>query len=465
MEKTQEFIQKNKENFLAALFTLLRLPSISADKSYQKEVRKTAELVAELLVKAGADQVKLLETEGNPVVYGEKIIDPNLPTVLVYGHYDVQPAVPLELWETPAFEPTIKKTEIHPDGAIFARGSTDDKGQMFMHIAAFQAMLESKELTCNVKFLIEGEEEVGSTNLEKILHQHQEKLKTDVVLISDTALFSNEQPSICVGLRGILGVEVEITGANRDLHSGIYGGAVANPIEILARMLAQLKDENYHITIPNFYEGVEDLSAEERKNNLKHIPFDAEKFKKEIGISDTLGEKNYHILEQTSIRPTLELNGIWGGYQGEGSKTIIPAKAGAKITMRLVHKQNPQKIFENFKNYFLSLAPKAVQVKITEGHSGRAYMLKTNDPAYLAAERAIEKVWGIKPFAKSDGGSIPITILFEEVLQAPSVLLGFGLDTDALHAPNEHFGLFNFYKGIQTIPYFYLYLAEYFKKG
>lgn len=459
MDKTQQFIQENKQRFLDELIELLKIPSISADPAYTQDVLDTADKVAEFLKNAGADNVEVAETEGFPVVYGDKIIDPNLPTVLVYGHYDVQPPDPLELWESGPFEPVIKKTEIHPDGAIFARGSADDKGQAFMHIKAFEAMIAANELPCNVKFMIEGEEEVGSPSLVNYVKQNKEKLKNDVILISDTAMISNEQPSISVGLRGLSYIEVEVKGADRDMHSGVYGGAVPNPINILSTMISKLIDEKGHITIPGFYDNVLELTQEERDEMAK-IPFDVEDYKKSIGIKDIQGEENYTTIERASTRPTLDCNGIWGGYIGKGAKTVIPSHAYAKISMRLVPGQDPEDITQKFVNYFPTLAPNSVDVKVTPHHGGKPYILPTNHKGYQAAKKALGETFEKEAIAERGGGSIPIVALFEEELGTKSVLMGFGLDSDVIHSPNEHYGVFNYFKGIETIPYFYKFYVQ-----
>lgn len=455
----QEFLAQNKDRFLNELFELLRIPSISADSAYKGDVAQAAEYVKEKLIAAGADKVEVCPTAGHPIVYGEKMIDPQLPTVLVYGHYDVQPAVPLDLWHTPPFEPTIKKTAVHPEGAIFARGSADDKGQFYMHVKAFETMMQTNSLACNVKFMIEGEEEVGSSNLGTFCKENVERLKADVVLISDTSMIANDVPSIDTGLRGLSYVEVEVTGPNRDLHSGVYGGAVANPINILAKMIASMHDENNHITIPGFYEKVQELSTAER-TELNKAPFDIEEYKKDLEITDVWGEKGYTVLERTGIRPTLDCNGIWGGYTGEGSKTVLPSKAFAKISMRLVPNQTTDEITDLFKKHFESIAPKGIKVEVRPHHGGEPVVTPTDSPAYLAAAKAMERTFGKKPIPTRGGGSIPIVALFESVLGLKSVLMGFGLDSDALHSPNEHYGIVNYYKGIETIPYFFKYFAE-----
>ena len=459
MQAVQDYIQQNKKRYLEELFELLRIPSISADSDYKGEVERAAEFVAESLRKAQADKVEVCPTAGNPIVYGEKIINPALPTVLVYGHYDVQPPDPLELWESGPFEPVVKKTELHPDGAIFARGSCDDKGQVFMHIKAVEAMLAKGGLPCNVKFMIEGEEEVGSVNLGVFCRENAARLACDTILISDTSILSNEHPSITVGLRGLSYVEVEVTGPNRDLHSGVYGGAVANPVNILCQMIASLQDEDNRMTIPGFYDDVLELSAEER-TQMNKAPFDLGHYKKDLGIGDVRGEKGYTTLERATIRPTLDVNGIWGGYIGKGAKTVLPSKASAKISMRLVPNQHPDKITELFQKHFESIAPPSVQVKVIPHHGGEPVVTPTDTTEYLAAARAMAQAFGKQPIPTREGGSIPIVALFEQVLGVKSVLMGFGLDSDSIHSPNEHYGLFNFYKGIETIPYFYQYYAE-----
>ncbi len=459
MNNTQSYIQSNKENFLSELLELLKIPSVSADPAFASDVKMTAEFVKESLDKAGCDLVEIHETAGHPIVYGEKIKDSALPTILVYGHYDVQPADPIELWDSPPFEPIIKKTDIHPEGAIFARGACDDKGQMYMHVKAFEAMEASGEMPCNIKFMIEGEEEVGSVNLGEFCKENKEKLACDVVLISDTSVIANDVPSVTVGLRGLSYVEVEVTGPNKDLHSGVYGGAVGNPLNILCEMIASLKDKNNHITIPGFYDKVEVVSLEERAA-MNEAPFDIEKYKKDLDIDAVDGEKGYTVLEQTSIRPTLDVNGIWGGYIGEGAKTVLPSQAFAKISMRLVPNQTPDEITDMFRSHFESIAPDSVKVKVNPHHGGDAAVTPTNTIEYKAASMAMEKTYGKKPIPVRGGGSIPIVSLFEKVLGTKTVLMGFGLNSDDIHSPNEHYGLFNFYKGIETIPYYFKYYSE-----
>ena len=456
MLNSQAYIQKNREKFLSELLSLLKIPSVSADPSFTKDVNDCAEILAENLREIGVERVEICQTAGFPIVYGEKIIDEALPTILVYGHYDVQPADPLDLWTSPPFEPQLKQTEIHPDGAIFARGSCDDKGQMFMHVKAVEAMLQSGELPCNVKFMIEGEEEVGSVNLGVFIKQNKEKLKADIILVSDTGMLANDVPSITTGLRGLSYVEVEVVGPNRDLHSGLYGGCVANPINILSEMIASLHDKEGKITIPGFYDSVINLSDEERAEMAK-APFSHASYCAALEIQDTYGEEGYTTMERGSIRPTLDVNGIWGGYIGEGAKTVIASKANAKISMRLVPNQAPEKITQLFTEHFNALAPKGVKVKVTPHHGGESAVTPIDSIGYKAASLAYEKTFGKKPIPVRSGGSIPIVSMFEKELGLKTVLMGFGLDSDAIHSPNEHFGLFNFYKGIETIPYFYHY--------
>ena len=459
MEHINTYIQENKDRFVDELMDLLRIPSISADPAYSQDVHACAESVKTHLVNAGADKVEICQTKGYPIVYGEKIIDPSLPTVLVYGHYDVQPADPLELWESGPFEPVIKTTDIHPDGAIFARGACDDKGQMFMHVKAFELMIQTNSLACNVKFMIEGEEEVGSDNLGDFVKANKERLKCDAILISDTGIIANDTPSITTGLKGLSYVEVEVTGPNRDLHSGLYGGAVANPINILCEMIASMKDENNHISIPGFYDNVLDLSAQERED-MARAPFSLNNYKKALDLGDVHGEKGFTTMERTGIRPTLDVNGIWGGYTGEGAKTVIASKAFAKISMRLVPNQSDAEITKLFEDHFKKIAPKSVKVEVRPHHGGEPYVAPTDSPAYLAASAAMETTYGKKPVPVRSGGSIPIVALFEQELGVKSILMGFGLDSDAIHSPNEHYGLFNYFKGIETIPHFFTNFKE-----
>lgn len=462
-EIINQYIQKNKERFIEELMDLLRIPSISADPAYKADVQRTAEKVKQRLLEAGADKVEVCATAGHPIVYAEKIISQDLPTVLVYGHYDVQPVDPIELWHSQPFDPVIKKTPLHPEGAIFARGSADDKGQVYMHIKALELMLKTNTLPCNIKLMIEGEEEVGSDNLGVFVAKNKEKLKADIILISDTAILANDTPSITVGLRGLSYVEVEVTGPNRDLHSGIYGGAVANPINILCEMIASLKDKNNKITIPGFYDDVIVLNDSEKKE-LAKAPFNEEEYKKHLHIDAVHGEKDFSTMERASIRPTLDVNGIWGGYIGEGAKTVLPSKAFAKISMRLVPNQSSKKITQLFKTHFESIAPAGVKVQVKPHHGGDPVVTPSNNPGYLAAEKAMHETFGKKPVPVRGGGSIPIVALFEKELGIKSVLMGFSLDTDAIHSPNEHYGIFNYIKGIETIPLFFYHYAQLSKK-
>ena len=459
MENIKTYINDHKDRFINELIQLLKIPSISADSAYKNDILKTANTVKEALKKAGCDSVEICETTGYPIVYGEKLIDPSLPTILAYGHYDVQPADPIDLWDSPPFEPIIKKTDIHPEGAIFARGACDDKGQMYMHVKALEFMTATNQLPCNVKFMIEGEEEVGSESLGWFVKRNQKKLANDIILISDTGMISNSQPSITTGLRGLSYVEVEVTGPNRDLHSGLYGGAVANPINILTKMIASLHDENNHITVPGFYDTVEELSLDKREGMAK-APFSLDAYKEALEIEEVYGEKGYTTNERNSIRPTLDVNGIWGGYTGEGAKTVIASKAYAKISMRLVPNQNWKEITELFTKHFESIAPKSVSVKVTPHHGGQAYVTPTDTIGYKAANRAYTETFGVQAIPQRSGGSIPIVALFEKELKSKTILMGFGLDSDAIHSPNEHFGIFNYLKGIETIPLFYKYFTE-----
>ena len=453
MQNIRKYVSDNKQRFLDELFELLRFPSVSADPKHKEDMLKTADYVAEKLKAAGADQVEICKTAGYPIVYGEKIIDGSLPTVLVYGHYDVQPPDPLELWKTPPFEPTVR------DGKIYARGACDDKGQFYMHVKAFELMMKTDSLSCNIKFMIEGEEEVGSNNLGIFVKQNKERLKADVVLISDTSMISLENPSLETGLRGLSYIEVEVTGPNRDLHSGVYGGAVANPATILAKLIASMHDENNHITIPGFYDDVLALSQKEREE-LNKAPYNENEYKLDLDVGELWGEKGYTTLERTGTRPTLEVNGIWGGYTGGGAKTVLPAKAHAKISMRLVPNQQSDKITKLFKNHFEKIAPKSVKVKVIPHHGGEPVVTPTDSIAYKAAQKAILQSFGKDPIPTRGGGSIPIVALFEKELGIKTVLMGFGLDSDNLHSPNEKFDIANFYKGIETIPLFHKYFAE-----
>ena len=460
----KKHIQENQDKYLKQLIELLKIPSISADPSYTADVRKAAVWVGDALEEAGCDNIEIIATIGHPIVYAEKILNADFPTVLVYGHYDVQPPDPIELWDSPPFEPVIKKTAIHPEGAIFARGACDDKGQMFMHIKAIELLLENNKLDCNVKFMIEGEEEVGSDNLEKFIKENKEKLKSDIILISDTGIGNIEKPAITTGLRGLSYMEVMVQGPNRDLHSGLYGGTVANPINILSKMIASLHDEKNRIVIPGFYDMVEDISPSDRKE-MNTFNSNEEEFKASIGIEATYGEEGYTSHERKSIRPTLDVNGIWGGYTGEGAKTVIPSKAFAKISMRLVPNQKWEEISKLFEIHFKNIAPKGVKVAVERHHGGQAYVTPTDNDGYRAAEKAYKEAFGIAPHPKRDGGSIPIVPMFEEVLGCKTILMGFGLDSDAIHSPNEHYGIYNFLKGIETIPLFYKHYAALSKKN
>jgi len=453
MQAWKDYQEKNKNRFLDELLELLRIPSVSARAEHKDNMQKCAEAVKQSLAKAGADKSTIYSTEGHPVIYAEKIIDASRPTVLVYGHYDVQPPDPLELWNSGPFDPIIK------DGKIYARGSSDDKGQFYMHVKAMETMVHTNSLSCNIKFIIEGEEEIGSPNLAAFISTHKDLLKADVILISDTAMISMDNPSIDIGVRGLAYIQVEVTGPNRDLHSGVYGGAVANPITILAKMIASCHDSNNHITIPGFYDDVVEASTEERKLMAK-APYNEEEYKNDLGVHALWGEKGYTTNERTGTRPTLELNGIWGGYTGEGAKTVLPSKAYAKISARLVPNQSSKKITEKLINYFRSIAPEGVTVKGEDLHGGEPYMTPIDSKAYKAAQKAIEATFGKKPIPVRGGGSIPICSLFEKELGVKIVFMGFGLDSDNLHSPNEKFDILNFYKGIETIPYFHKYFAE-----
>jgi acetylornithine deacetylase/succinyl-diaminopimelate desuccinylase-like protein len=446
------YIKNNSQRFTDELFELLRIPSVSADMNYKADVLKTAEFIEQKLKSAGAENVELCQTKGYPVVYGDKFLDKSFPTVLVYGHYDVQPPDPLELWESPPFEPVIR------NGRIYARGASDDKGQMYMHIKALETLLQTGQLKCNLKFIIEGEEEIGSGNLEKFVVSNKKKLGADVVLISDTVIFSNDCPTITVGLRGMCYVEVEVTGSKRDLHSGMYGGAVANPINVLCTMIASLKDEKNRITIPGFYEDVKELDTGERAL-LNQVPFDLEAYKKNLDIEDVSGEEGYNTIERIAIRPTLDVNGIWGGYIGEGAKTVLPSKANAKISMRLVPDQSSKNIVELFSNHFKSIAPAGVKISVKIHHGGEPAVTPTDSKAYGAASKAFEEAWGKTPLPMREGGSIPIVNLFEKELGIKTLLMGFGLHDDAIHSPNESYPLFNYIKGIETIVLFYKYFS------
>lgn len=449
----KDYIASNKDRFLTELFEWLRIPSISADSRHKDDVRKAAEFLKEKLRAAGIEKVEICETKGHPIVYAEKIKDPSLRTVLVYGHYDVQPADPLELWSSPAFEPVIKNDN------IYARGACDDKGQVYMHVKAFETMMQKKLLPCNVKFMVEGEEEVGSDNLGRFVKENKEKLKADIILISDTALISLDHPSITTGLRGLSYMEVEVVGPNRDLHSGVYGGAVANPVNVLCNMIASLHDEDGRVAIPGFYDRVTALSDDERKA-INKAPFNLEQYKSDLGIEAVAGEKGYTTVERTGIRPTLDVNGIWGGYTGEGAKTVLPSRAHAKISMRLVPDQVSAEITELFTKHFKRIAPPTVKVKVTAHHGGEPAVTPTDSIAFKAASKAFEQVWGKAPIPTRDGGSIPIVALFKKELGLDTVLMGFGLDSDAIHSPNEHYGVRNFMLGIETIAAFYQHYSK-----
>lgn len=449
----KDYIAKNNDRFLQELFEWLRIPSISADSRYKDDVRRAAEFLHLRLREVGVENVEICETKGHPIVYGEKIVGPSLPTVLVYGHYDVQPPDPLALWTTPPFEPHVR------DGKIYARGSCDDKGQVYMHVKAFEIMSKLNLLQCNVKFMVEGEEEVGSDNLAEFVANNRKRLGADVILISDTALISLDHPSITTGLRGLSYMEVEVTGPNRDLHSGVYGGAVANPVNVLCEMIASLHDKDGKITIPGFYDKVISLSSDERRR-LNAAPFDLEEYKNDLGISEIKGEKGYNTLERTGIRPTLDVNGIWGGYTGEGAKTVLPSKASAKISMRLVPNQVSAEITKLFSDHFKAIAPSTVSVKVTAHHGGEPAVTSTDSRPFRAAAAAFRDVFGKDPIPTRDGGSIPIVALFKKELGLDTVLMGFGFDSDAIHSPNEHYGLKNFELGIETIVAFYSHFSK-----
>jgi acetylornithine deacetylase/succinyl-diaminopimelate desuccinylase-like protein len=457
MEDLKNYIETNKDRFLKELFELISIPSVSSKEAHKQDMYRCAEWIKDKLIADGADSASVMDTDGHPVVYGEKIIDPSLPTVLVYGHYDVQPAEPLELWKSPPFEAEVR------DGKIYARGADDDKGQMYMHFKAFEYLVNTGQLPCNIKFMIEGEEEIGSPSLGKFCQQNQEMLKSDIILVSDTSMIAPDMPSITTGLRGLAYCEVEVVGPNRDLHSGLYGGAVANPLNILAKMIASLIDDDGRITVEGFYDDAMDVDPDERKEMSK-APFDLEAYKKSIDIAEVDGEKGYSSMERTGIRPSLDVNGIWGGYTGEGAKTILPSKAQAKISMRLVPNQDSNKIAELFKKHFLKIAPPTVKVKVDFLHGGEGYVSPTDTIAYQAASKAYEHTFGIKPIPVRSGGSIPIISLFEKILGVKSILMGFGLESDAIHSPNENYPLQQFYKGIETIPYFYQYFSDMSKR-
>jgi len=453
MNLIEKYIEDNKDRFLNELFGLIRIPSISSVSAHKPDMYRAAEYWKELLISSGADRAEVFETDGNPVTYGEKIIDPSKPTVLVYGHMDVMPVEPLDLWKSPPFEP-----EVH-DGKIWARGADDDKGQSMIHAKAFELMVKTNTLPCNVKFMIEGEEEIGSPNLGKWCEENREMLKADVILVSDTTMIRPDLPTITTGLRGLAYWQVELTGPNRDLHSGMFGGAVANPINVLSKMIAQMTDDNGHITIPGFYDDVLEVSPEERALMAK-TPFDLDTYKKALNIEEEAGEAGFSTIERTGIRPSFDVCGIWGGYTGEGAKTVLPSKAYAKISSRLVPNQDHEKIADLFKSHFESIAPKSVKIEVASLHGGQAYACPIELPAYQAAEKAYLDVYGRRPVPNRSGGSIPIISTFEQILGIKTILMGFGLESDAIHSPNENFPLEQFYKGIQTIPLFYKYFAE-----
>ncbi len=453
MNYIQEYIESNKDRFLQELFELIRIPSISSQTEHKGDMEKAAEYWKKAIREAGADKTEVIPTKGNPVIYGEKIIDPSLPTILIYGHYDVMPVDPVDLWESPPFKPEVR------DGKIYARGADDDKGQAYMHAKAFELMMKTGTLPCNVKFMIEGEEEIGSPSLAAFCTENKEMLKADIILVSDTGMISMDCLSVTVGLRGLAYMQVELTGPDHDLHSGIFGGAVANPANILTRLIASLTDDDGKITIPGFYDDVQDLSEEERKL-MAEAPFDEEEYKKAINVDALSGEKGYTTRERTGIRPSLDVNGIWGGYTEEGSKTVLPSKAYAKISMRLVPYQDHEKIARLFEKHFLSIAPETVKVKVEALHGGQAYVSPIDITGYQAASKAMETSFGKVPVPVRSGGSIPIISTFEQILGVKSILMGFGLESDAIHSPNENYPLENFYKGIETIPYFFKYFAE-----
>ncbi len=453
MEKVKQYLEENKERFLEELFELIRIPSISSESSHKDDMIKAANHLKQVLLDAGADKAEVMPTDGNPVVYGEKIIDPSKKTVIVYGHYDVMPVDPVDLWNTEPFEPVVK------DGKIWARGADDDKGQSFMHIKAFEAMVKTDSLPCNVKFMIEGEEEIGSPSLGKFCEQNKELLSGDVILVSDTSMLAADTPSITTGLRGLSYWQVDVTGPDKDLHSGLFGGAVANPINVLADLISQMTDEDNKVTIPGFYDDVIEATPEERKK-MAEAPFDKEAYKKAINVEELQGEKGYTTPERTGIRPSFDLCGIWGGYTGEGAKTVLPSKAHAKVSTRLVPNQDHHKIGKLFEDHIKSIAPKSVKVEVTYLHGGQGYVCPIDLPAYKAAEKAYEETYGKQPVPVRSGGSIPIIATFEEKLGIKSVLMGFGLEADAIHSPNENYPLEQFYNGMNTIPFFYKYFAE-----
>ena len=446
--EVKKYIQENEERFLDELFSLIRIPSISAQSSHKDDIWACAERWKQLLLEAGVDRAEVMPSSGNPLVYAEKFVSPSAPTVLVYSHYDVMPVEPLELWNSDPFEPVVK------DGRIWARGADDDKGQAMIQVKAFEYVLRNGLLNHNMKFIFEGEEEIGSPSLNAFLAEHKELLKCDVILVSDTSMLGAELPSLTTGLRGLAYWQVEVTGPNRDLHSGHFGGAVANPINVLCEMIAQMTDNDGRITVPGFYDDVEELSKEER-DMIASIPFDEEAYKAAIGVADLRGEKGYATLERNSCRPSFDVCGIWGGYTGEGAKTVLPSKAYAKISCRLVAHQNHEKISKMFADYFASIAPACVKVDVTPMHGGEGYVCPITLPAYKAAEMGFEKAFGRKPLAVRRGGSIPIISDFEKILGVKTVLMGFGLESDAIHSPNENFRLDIFRKGIEAVVEFH----------
>lgn len=453
----KQYIEENKDRFLEELFSLIRIPSISSLEAHKPDMIACAQRWKELILAAGADKCEVMPTKGNPVVYAEKLIGEDKPTILIYGHYDVMPVDPVDEWHTEPFEPVVK------DGRIWARGADDDKGQSFMHAKAFEYLVKTEKLPCNVKFMLEGEEEIGSESLYDFCRENKQLLKSDVILVSDTSMLAADTPSITTGLRGLGYVEVKVTSANRDLHSGLYGGAVANPINVLCQMIAKLTDENNHITVPGFYDSVLVVSDEEREL-MNRAPFNEKNYKESLDINALHGEEGYTTLERTGIRPSLDCCGIWGGYTGEGAKTVIPSTAYAKISFRLVPNQDFEVITERFASYFKSLAPDSVKVEVTPMHGGYAYVCPIDLPAYRAAEAAYQKTYNKRPIPTRSGGSIPIVAGFERILGTKSVLMGFGLGSDAIHSPNENYPLEQFFKGIETIPYFYEEFARLLKK-
>ncbi len=453
MEKVIEYIRDNKERFLEELFEAIRIPSISSLSEHKGDMIKMAETYKEVLLKAGVDKAEVMPTKGNPVVYAEKIIDESLPTILVYAHYDVMPVDPIDLWDSKPFEPEVR------DGKIYARGADDDKGQGFIQVKAFESVVKNDKLAVNVKFMIEGEEEIGSVSLGAFCEEHKEMLKSDIILVSDTGMIAEDIPSITTGLRGLAYWEVEVIGPNRDLHSGLFGGGVANPINVLSKMIASMTDENNKVVMPGFYDDVLNASDAER-TKLNEAPFNLDEYKKAVDVEEVDGEKGYTTIERTGIRPSFDICGIWGGYTGEGAKTVLPSRAYAKISSRLVPNQNHVKIAKMFEEYFTSIAPKSVKVKVKTLHGGQAYVCPIDLPAYKAAEKAFEKTYGKSPVPMRSGGSIPIISTFEDILGTKTILMGFGLESDAIHSPNENFPLVNFYNGIETVAWFYKYFAE-----